>query len=314
VIAAVCLVAPAPAIAQATTNFGDLACAVFLDLPPPAGSATPFLPFPVLLCDGTVLGVTTRNHPLPPPPNTDDPFYTGTFSYSLSGAMKEPIDPAVNPGDFDGRYQNRTTGGTDLLLDFDQPVASFGMSTVQTRSVVTVSDRMRLYDGPLGTGNLVAEVHSQGPPTSPFWHAVRFTGHDAGTPVIRSVVIDVYSDVDGHLFLDGLAFGPAVATQTAAPEIAAAPRLRLGRPYPNPTAGSTSFVLELDAAGAVRVDLLDVSGRRLRTLLRGSQPAGRHSLAWDGRGAGGERLPSGVYFVRLTGAGADETRRVQLVR
>ncbi|MBK8167776.1 MAG: hypothetical protein IPK64_17665 [bacterium] len=84
--AAVC-----PAAAQPTTSFSDLPCAVFLDLPAPAGSGTPFLPFTVPLCGGGQVNVATRRHPLRPAPFTDDPFYTGTFTFSSpSSLLKEP--------------------------------------------------------------------------------------------------------------------------------------------------------------------------------------------------------------------------------
>lgn len=303
--AAVC-----PAAAQPTNSFSDLPCAVFLDLPAPAGSATPFLPFTVPLCGGGQVNVATRNHPLRPAPFTDDPFYTGTFSLSLSGALKEPIDPAVNPGDFDGRYQSRTTVGWDLLLDFDVPIASFGMSTMMSRFYTNnVSDRMRLFDGPLGTGNLVAEVFSQGNPSDPYWHAVRFTGHDAGSPVIRSVVIDVQSDVDTRVFLDGLAFGPAQTATSAAggvPQTA----VQLHPAAPNPFNPRTTIRYDLASAGHVQLGLFDLRGRLVRQLADGERPAGAHAVLLDG----GD-LASGIYLLRLVGPGGlSATQRVTLVR
>lgn len=302
--------AACPAAAQPTNAFSDLPCAVFLDLPAPAGSATPFLPFTVPLCGGGQVNVTTRSHPLRAAPFTDDPFYTGTFSYSLSGGLKEIIDPAVNPGDFDGRYQTRATVGWDLLLDFDVPIASFGMSTMMTRYYANnVSDRMRLFDGPLGTGNLVAEVFSQGNPSAPYWHAVRFTGHDAGSPVIRSVVIDVQSDVDTRLFLDGLAFGPAQPATSAAggvPQTA----VQLHPAAPNPFNPRTTVRYDLADAGHVQLGLFDLRGRLVRQLADGERPAGAHAVLLDG----GD-LASGIYLLRLVGPGGlSATQRVTLVR
>jgi hypothetical protein len=303
--AAVC-----PAGAQPTNTFSDLPCAVFLDLPAPAGSGTPFLPFSVPLCGGGQVNVTTRSHPLRAAPFTDNPFYTGTFSFSLSGGLKEPIDPAVNPGDYDGRYQSRGTAGWDLLLDFDVPIASFGMSTMMSRYYpLGISDRMRLFDGPLGTGNLVAEAFSQGNPVAPVWHAVRFTGYDAGSPVIRSVVIDVQSDVDGNLFLDGLVFGPA-QTGTSAAGDTAQPALVFHPAAPNPFNPRTTIRYDLANAGHVRLGLFDVRGRLVRQLAEGERPAGAHAVLLDG----GD-LASGIYLLRLTGPGGQSaTQRITLVR
>ncbi len=299
-----------PAGAQPTISFSHLPCAVFLDLPAPEGSATPFLPFTVPLCNGVELNVTTRNFPLRPEPFTDEPYYTGTFTFTNAGGLKEPIDPAANPGDFCGRYQPRQTVGWDMLLDFDVPIASFGMSTMMSRFYpANISDRMRLFDGPHGTGNLVAEVYSQGNPSDPYWHAVRFTGYDAGSPVIRSVVIDVQSDVDTRLFLDGLAFGPAQATTSAAggePPPAAA----LHPAAPNPFNPRTTIRYDLPAAGHVELALFDLRGRLVRQLAAGERQAGAHAVLLDG----GD-LASGVYLVRLTGpTGLLGVQRITLAR
>ena len=296
--------------AQPTISFSHLPCAVFVDLPAPAGSATPFLPFTVPLCGGGELNVTTRSYPLRPAPYTDDPYYTGTFTYTNAGGLKEPIDPAVNPGDFCGRYQPRQTVGWDLLLDFDVPIASFGMSTMMSRFYSNnISDRMRLFDGPHATGNLVAEVLSQGNPSDPYWHAVRFTGYDAGSPVIRSVVIDVQSDIDTRLFLDGLAFGPTQATTSAAG--AAPPAAAVLHPAsPNPFNPRTTIRYDLPAAGRVELTLFDLRGRLVRQLTAGERQAGAHAVLLDG----GD-LASGVYLVRLTGpAGLLGVQRITLAR
>ena len=298
-----------PAAAQPTISFSHLPCAVFVDLPTAASSSTPFLPFTVPLCSGGELNVTTRNYPLRPEPFTDDPYYTGTFTFTNAGGLKEPIDPAVNPGDFCGCFKSRQTVGWDLLLDFDVPIASFGMSTMMSRFYTNISDRMRLFDGPHGTGNLVAEVYSQGNPTDPYWHAVRFTGYDAGSPVIRSVVIDVQSDVDTRLFLDGLAFGPAQATTSAA-GAAAPPPATLHPAAPNPFNPRTTIRYDLPAAGHVELALFDLRGRLVRQLAAGERQAGAHAVLLDG----GD-LASGVYLVRLTGPGGlFATQRITLAR
>ncbi len=292
--------------AEATISFSHLPCAVFVDLPAPEGSATPFLPFSVPLCGGGELYVTTRSYPLRPQPYTDEPYSTGTFNYSNAGT-KEEIDPAVNPGDYRGRFQSRATVGWDLLLDFDVPIASFGMSTMQTRFVNCVSDRMQLFDGPHGTGELIAEVYSQGPPASPYFHAVRFTGYNAGAPVIRSVVIDVQSDVDGRLFLDGLAFGQSQST-TSAP--ATPPPLVLHPAAPNPFNPRTTIRYDLAVAGTVSLRLFDLRGRMVRELAQGPRPAGAHAVLLDG-----DDLASGIYLVRLEGpGGVQQAQRITLVR
>ncbi|HJQ65977.1 MAG TPA: FlgD immunoglobulin-like domain containing protein [Gemmatimonadales bacterium] len=85
----------------------------------------------------------------------------------------------------------------------------------------------------------------------------------------------------------------------------------LAVPAPSPFASRTRLRFALPAEAEVTLDVLDVGGRRVRTLVRGERrAAGTHAIEWDGRGDGGDRTPSGVYFVRLF---AGHEQRVQRV-
>lgn len=67
-------------------------------------------------------------------------------------------------------------------------------------------------------------------------------------------------------------------------------------------------------AGLERLEIFDVRGRSVRTLLDREMTAGTHAAHWDGRDDGGNRLSSGVYFYRLTTPAGTKTRKMQLVR
>jgi len=86
----------------------------------------------------------------------------------------------------------------------------------------------------------------------------------------------------------------------------------LRAPAPNPARGATTIEYGLARAGHVSIEVFDVTGRRLSTLVRGRVEAGEWRVAWDGRDGGGRRLRAGVYFVRMTGTGPDRTRRIVL--
>ena len=83
---------------------------------------------------------------------------------------------------------------------------------------------------------------------------------------------------------------------------------------PNPFTGSTLLRFSLAAAGPVRAELLDVTGRRVRSLVAGELVAGEHTLRWDGRDDRGHALPAGLYFARLETAGNGVVRRLALAR
>jgi hypothetical protein len=83
---------------------------------------------------------------------------------------------------------------------------------------------------------------------------------------------------------------------------------------PNPFTTRTAIRFQARAAGEFTLQVLDATGRRLRTLTAAVTHPGDQELLWDGTDAVGRALPAGGYFLRLDGAGARETRRVTLLR
>jgi flagellar hook assembly protein FlgD len=86
------------------------------------------------------------------------------------------------------------------------------------------------------------------------------------------------------------------------------------RAEPNPFAQSTRLSFALPSRGTVRVTVLDVSGRAIRTLVDGEMDAGRGSVEWDGRDESGNTATSGVYFFRIESAGNMRTVKGTLLR
>jgi hypothetical protein len=83
---------------------------------------------------------------------------------------------------------------------------------------------------------------------------------------------------------------------------------------PNPFLDRTRFEFALPTATPVRLELYDIGGRRVRSLLDGPQSAGRQSVTWDGRSDAGVRVDPGVYWARLEVGGRTYTRRIALLR
>jgi hypothetical protein len=103
---------------------------------------------------------------------------------------------------------------------------------------------------------------------------------------------------------------------TGAPMVAGAggAQVELGPGFPNPSRGTVRLEYALPAASAVDLSVVDVSGRRLVTLLRSLRPAGRHSAIWNGNDATGRPAVGGVYFVRLETSLGDRTRKIVMSR
>ena len=114
------------------------------------------------------------------------------------------------------------------------------------------------------------------------------------------------TDAAGHFALPLRAFstdrGTALPTDFA-----------LGQNYPNPFNPSTIIPYQLPAAGHVRLEVFNVLGQRLATLVDAERPAGAHTAQWDGTDAAGRAVGAGVYIYRLSSGGMTESRRMVLV-
>ncbi|MGD9548255.1 MAG: FG-GAP-like repeat-containing protein [Candidatus Krumholzibacteriia bacterium] len=101
---------------------------------------------------------------------------------------------------------------------------------------------------------------------------------------------------------------------SAAPEPAAAATTRLHPGSPNPFNPSTTIRFELRKSGPVSLEIYDVAGRSLKTLVSGDLTAGPHSMIWRGDDRDGRTLPSGVYFARLQADGTTRTTKLMMMK
>ncbi|HEU4929919.1 MAG TPA: FlgD immunoglobulin-like domain containing protein [Candidatus Krumholzibacteria bacterium] len=83
---------------------------------------------------------------------------------------------------------------------------------------------------------------------------------------------------------------------------------------PNPTGQSARFQYELMQASAVRVDVYDVAGRLVRSLVDSSQEPNLYSVMWDGRNQAGSDVPSGLYFFRIQAGTFRDNVKLVIVR
>lgn len=84
---------------------------------------------------------------------------------------------------------------------------------------------------------------------------------------------------------------------------------------PNPFNPSTTISFELPRdSDMVRVDIYDISGRRIRRLHSGSLPAGRTDLIWNGHTDTGRQAVSGVYLLQVVNGVEKRSQRLLLLK
>jgi hypothetical protein len=93
----------------------------------------------------------------------------------------------------------------------------------------------------------------------------------------------------------------------------------LSQNYPNPFNPTTNITYALPVQSRVAVEIYNVLGQRMRTVVNDDMPAGYHVAEWDGTGNGGQQLASGVYFLHLSAKGTNgksfsEVRKLMMVK
>ncbi len=119
--------------------------------------------------------------------------------------------------------------------------------------------------------------------------------------------LDLHGNESGYALL-----GPNLVTDAGGTPAPA--KTYLAQNYPNPFRRSTQISFGLAEATDVSLRVYDVKGRLVRVLSQGNLEAQVHDVQWDGRGARGERVASGVYFYYLTAGERTHIRKMVLLR
>lgn len=105
----------------------------------------------------------------------------------------------------------------------------------------------------------------------------------------------------------------------AAENITHPPRnFKLGQSYPNPLRISgpnhaTTIAYSLPEAAVVRLQILNLLGQEIVTLVEARQPAGEYAVRWDGADRLGRTVPSGIYFYRFEARGVQMMKKIVLL-
>jgi hypothetical protein len=83
---------------------------------------------------------------------------------------------------------------------------------------------------------------------------------------------------------------------------------------PNPFRDTARIQYQLPESGAVAIDVYDVAGRHVVSLLDEEMPAGYHEAVWNGTNNAGAQVPTGVYFYKVRLDEETLLRKVILVR
>ena len=83
-------------------------------------------------------------------------------------------------------------------------------------------------------------------------------------------------------------------------KVAVADRFELYPNYPNPFNPSTTISFSTPASGQVRLDIYNILGQKIRTLVNNELPSGYHHYEWNGLTETGLSAPTGLYLYKVS--------------
>jgi hypothetical protein len=230
-------------------------------------------------------------------------FKTSWITYSLTAGNHRPTYGNIAPagiGTPGGAFAGDTWviyGGCPIINDFDV-MAPTGSTTMHSS-----------YNAP-GANN-AAEIAKITTPTASGGTAnVMIAGYSL--TYIRDDEADGVVDRAKHLYniLDFLGILPAYPVDVPATAVNS-----LAQNYPNPFNPLTTIAFSVKERGRVRIDVFNVSGQLVRTLLDETRAAGSYTdVRWDGTDADHAAVASGIYFCRMDTKGFVETRKMVLLK
>ncbi len=117
----------------------------------------------------------------------------------------------------------------------------------------------------------------------------------------------IYID-DFKVFLNSLIVPAITITQPAL-------KLSLQQNNPNPFNPETAISYTIPMSANISLNIFNIKGQKVRTLVSEKQERGNHSIRWDGKDALGNNAASGVYFYRLDAEGQpSQTRKMLLLK
>ena len=188
----------------------------------------------------------------------------------------------------------------ELTVEFSRAIAGRRRDYAWS-GVTDPAGRLELTLFPGGTGFYEARARSADGRAAGQWHSIPL---NSGERQFLELAPGGGMQVAG---VEQLAAAKVVAPQEPAVS-------ELHPNAPNPFNASTLIAYRLAASGPVRLEIYNLLGQPVRTLVDRTQAAGAYKVTWDARDRRGAAVAAGIYLTRLTFPGGERTRRLILLK
>jgi hypothetical protein len=150
------------------------------------------------------------------------------------------------------------------------------------------------------------------------WEELTYTDTDVTNDITYIYTVTaLYEDESGATdYIESEHSIPATATPVSDRDMLAVGS-RLHGNYPNPFNPVTSLQFTVDSAGNIQhvtIDIYNIRGQLVRSLVNSEYATGDHTVLWDGTDDNGRGVSSGIYFYRMTTDNYSSTRKMVLMK
>tara|TARA_B110000014_G_C19824751_1_gene427851 strand:- start:9 stop:686 length:678 start_codon:yes stop_codon:yes gene_type:complete len=149
-------------------------------------------------------------------------------------------------------------------------------------------------------------------------YGIYLEGYSVGDKIdLRLYSNDTAEELMVNVDLDNDEYGVGVfasGTVTASDMLAVPEDYMLSQNYPNPFNPSTTISFSVPVEGNVVLNIYDITGRLVTTLVDANMNSGYHSVNWDGVDMVGEGVSAGLYIYSLQAEGVALTRKMVLMK
>jgi len=255
--------------------------------------------------------------------DTDDVDWEGFTFFPFEGAALERI---ANPDQSDMNdtefvFQYVKAGGqpwagffyhTDEVIEITDET-TFSLNVWSHAEDISIMVKLEMREFPdIETPEMFQEVTVDGEWTEVVWD---LSGVDRDTPWDRVVII---ADLEGPSgdgsdrftwFFDDFNISTEVSTSSEIAESGIPQSLELKQNYPNPFNPTTNIEFSIPENTHTTLDVFDMLGQRVATLVDQSMAAGQHSVSFDA-----SNLSSGIYIYRIQAGNSIQTRKLTLIK
>lgn len=229
---------------------------------------------------------------------TEAEWQSHQFS-EFSGAPLKMLGAVAQDGVVYGAASNGLYRSTDHGQNWDQYLT--GIGEISDAAVAQGANRICAAVSKMGLGTQIYQW------TEETWTQVDQLG------IVETWDMTIFGNRMYLARTDGLWYTNLDLTD--APEEEPVPReMSLAQNYPNPFNLSTAIAFTTMQPGKVQLNVYNVLGQLVATLVDREIVAGAHTVEWTGLNASGEAVPSGIYFYRLTVDGVTQTRKMVVLK